>query len=185
MTSIRQTEQVATDVGRGGRNRPLLWTIGAIVLAMVAAVVVWVMVSGGEEQPTLSFDGTSTTYTGPETLQAGSVTFKLENTSDVTQGFFWARYLDESLMPSDDYLVAMGVEPIGEEGVTLEHEYAWIELHGTVPPWVDYFMLLPDVEPNTTIEATTELTAGRYVLAAQDLAAQKAYPGAIIEVVNE
>mgnify|MGYP001820964966 FL=1 len=100
--------------------------------------------AGGEGEPTLTFDGTALTYSGPETLEAGDVTFTLENTSDEVMAFAWVLYNDDS--------------------VTLEQERAWFEENpdsATGPPWVETWNRIGEAGPGEVVEETSYLYEGR------------------------
>lgn len=166
-------------------NLGWLWVIVLVLILAGTGVAIWLVLSD-DDQPTLAFDGTAATYSGPTSLQPGEVTFTLENRTDTTAGFLWGRHVDESRFAAvSEWLVAIGMEPIGAEGVTMEHEYSWSETHNVMPPFAEETFDFPDVAANTTIEATAELTEGRYTVLAWDPIALKPYPAAIIEVIND
>jgi len=135
-----------------------LWIVALIVLLAVGAAVLWVVFSGSDEQPTLTFDGTVATYSGPVTLEAGLVTFKLENTSDETMGFYWGLLSDDS--------------------ITMEDEIQ----SDRRPSWYADTSNPGQAGPGAVVEQTTRLPEGRITLLAWGNVSQTRYPAAIIDV---
>jgi hypothetical protein len=94
--STTATSGQASDITTPARtNRRWLWIVALVVVIAIAGIVLWFVFSGGDEEPTLTFDGEIATYSGPETIQTGTeVTVTLVNTSDELVKFVWQR-LDE------------------------------------------------------------------------------------------
>ena len=70
----------------------------AVIVVGGAAVGIAVLITNDTDTPTLSFDGETATYSGPETLEAGAtVTVTLENTSDEKATFGMLRLRDEDM----------------------------------------------------------------------------------------
>jgi hypothetical protein len=151
----------------GGVNLRWLWIVALIAVVAIAGVVLWLLLSGGEGEPTLTFDGTAATYSGPETLEAGDVTFTLENTSGQEMVFAWVLLNDDS--------------------ITLEDEIAWMEenpdsIEG--PPWVETWNRISEVEPGEVVEETSYMFEGRNELGAWNDATDDIYIAVFIDVTG-
>ena len=125
---------------------------------------------GGEGEPTLTFDGTALTYSGPATLEAGDVTFTLENTSDEEMAFNWVLSNDDS--------------------ITLEESRAWIEANpdsNEGPPWVETWNRIGEAGPGEVVEETSYLYEGRNELQAWNpaIGPSSAYVAVVIDVTGD
>ncbi len=148
------------------QKRSYLWLWVALIAVIVAAggITLW-LVLGGDDQPTIGFDGSEATYSGPEIIEAGEVPFKTENNSDVVVDFLWGRH--------------------SEEGITLEQTVAWAESSTDQPPWVEEgFHLVKDQAANSSGERVSWMTAGTYELVVWEVQAEKAHIAALITVVD-
>jgi hypothetical protein len=155
----------ATKPGRG--NLRWLWIVALIAVIAIAGVVLWFLLSGGDGEPTLTFDGTAVTYSGPEAVEAGDVTFTLENTSDEDATFAWGLIIDDS--------------------ITLEDEIAWMEANPDyeIPPWLGTWSDIASAEPGEVVEMTTYMVEGRAELTAWNDATGAGYVAAFIEVTGD
>jgi hypothetical protein len=144
-----------------GRRRSWLWIAGVAGLIVVGLGIVGC--SDDEDQPTLSFDGTAATYRGPTTLDAGEITFLLENDSDIEVVFVWGRHR--------------------EEGHSADETIAWNDENpGVPPPWVEEARDIGNPVPaGSTTEQSVELQPGPHDLLAFD---GDAYVGWIATVVQ-
>lgn len=145
----------------GRTQRFWLW-VSLVVVVAAGGIGVWLL-SAGDGEPTLSFDGTSAAYSGPEVLGAGNVLFHIENNSDVVADFLWGRH--------------------GEEGITFEQASSWNDPDGAPPPWVeDGFHLAKDVAPQKATEKLSAMTPGTYELVVWEVEAGKSHVAALITV---
>jgi hypothetical protein len=169
----------------GWRTAAIAFAAVILVVGAVAGIAAMVgddgddVVVGGDEEPTLTFDGTTVTYSGPETLEAGAVTFTLNNTSEEDIYFAWGLINDDSF--------------------TLEDELAWIAANPdtrSTPPWLIAWTEIGQVDPGETVERTTSLIKGKNDLVAlppihRDLRGDMesrngaTYVAAIIEVTGD
>lgn len=149
-----------------GSNLRWLWIVALIAVVAIAGLVLWLLLSGGEGEPTLTFDGTAVTYSGPETLEAGDVTFTLENTSDEDATFAWGQVIDDS--------------------ITLEDEIAWMEANPgyEVPPWLGTWADIGWAEPGEVVETATYMFEGRAELTAGNDATGAGYVAVFIDVTG-
>ncbi len=162
--SSSSTVDPDVDAGRQEQSFRWLWLGPVVVIVVLGGVGLWLAL-GGDDEPTLSFDGTQATYNGPEVLEAGNTLFKIENDSDVVADFLWGRH--------------------GEEGITLEQTVAWAETNTDQPPWVEEALhLVKDLAPHSTGERLAWMTAGTYELIVWDVQAEKAHVAAIITVTD-
>ena len=158
----------------------------AVILVVGAVVGIAALARDGDddvvavaaEEPTLTFDGTTATYSGPETLQ-GDEPFILTNTSE------------------DDIYFAWGL--ISDDSITVEDELAWIAANPdskTTPPWLIAWGEIGRVDPGETVERTASLIKGRNDLAAfppitrdpladMEYRNRASYVAAIIEVTGD
>jgi hypothetical protein len=147
MSTTPTSEQTPAATKPRGRNLRWLWIVALIAVIAIAGIVLWFVFSGSDGEPTLAFDGTSLTYSGPESLTVGAVTFTLENTSDGPATFAWGLINDDS--------------------ITLEDEVAWVEANpGAVPPWIQTWGEIGRVEAGTVVKPTAMLLEGRNDLVA-------------------
>lgn len=121
-----------------------------IALIAIAGIVLWLVFAGSDEEPTIAFDGTTATYSGPTTLEAGTITFSLTNTHDDATDF--ARVIST------------------DADLTLEEVNAWLaanpEPRGD-SPWfggIDYL----GVMAGQTIDYDSTFSEGTYVLLMMD-----------------
>ena len=150
----------ATPPPGGHRRSSWLWAVLAVGALLVVGIGVWALsAGGGDDQPTLTFDGAVATYQGPDTIEAGQVTFRLENESDREVVFVWGRH--------------------NQEGITEEQQRAWVEENpSSPPPWIeDAGDIGPPVPAGTTVEQTIELAPGPTDLFAWDEIEYVGYPG--------
>lgn len=160
----QQATDFVTTESSEARSSTWLWAAPAVGLLLVIGIVVWAWSSGGgDDQPTLTFDGTATTYSGPDPIEAGEVTFLLKNESGRDVVFVWGRHT--------------------RDDVTEEETMAWVEENpSTAPPWVAEAQDIgPTVPAGTSVEQTSELRPGRTDLLVFD---EIAYPAVIIEVTD-
>lgn len=110
----------------------------------------------GEAVGTFTFDGTTWTYDGPSTLEAGSVTFSLVNTSSEQVGVFsWFG------LEGEEFDAELAVVPVGTDiGAPSDDPPA--------PP--SDFMALLRAAPGETASATTVMGAGTHVIDCATLA---------------
>jgi hypothetical protein len=136
--------------------------IGHLLAVLVVASAL-VGCSGEGERPTLSFDGDSATYSGPDVLSEMPVTFVLENPTTGMVVFGWA--------------------VTNDEGITLEDEVAWIESHGDeVPPWAGDYGHIGVNFMNDTREEAVEVPDGHVLLWANTQSDDAVYPAAYVTV---
>lgn len=153
------------DEPRGGRPR-LLWILSLIVLIVVAGVVLW-LAFAGEGEPTATFDGEVATYSGPDTLEAGSVTFTLDATEYEPEVMFAvARIADDSLTMED-------FEALADEYTADE-----------APPGVFTEFDTSSVVTDEVLEHEFTVSEGRWLLVANTApdGTNRAHPAAILEV---
>ena len=133
-----------------------------LVVFLVASSLVGC--GGADEMPTLSFDGESATYSGPEVLSEMPTTFVLENPTMGMVMFGWAVSSDAS--------------------ITLEDEIAWIDSHGTdeAPPWVEDYGHIGVNFMNDTREESLEVPDGHVMLWAETRGDDAVYPAAYVTV---
>jgi hypothetical protein len=133
-----------------------------LVVLLVASS--FVGCGGEDETPTLSFDGETATYSGPEVLSEMPVAFLLENPTTGMVIFGWSVTNDES--------------------ITLEDEVAWIESHGDeLPPWAEEeYGHLGVNFMNDTREEAVELPDGHVFLWANTQSDDAVYPAAYVTV---
>jgi hypothetical protein len=149
MSTTPTSEQPPDVTKPSGTNLRWLWIVALIAVIAIAGIVLWFVFSGTDEEPTLTFDGATLTYSGPESLEAGDVTFTLENTSEEEMTFAWGLINDDS--------------------ITLEDDKAWVEADpspGSTPPWVATWGEIGRAAPGATVEKRTSLLVGRNDLVA-------------------
>jgi hypothetical protein len=166
-TTKRSGRETPDTTKPAGGNLRWLWIAAVIAVIAIAGVVLWLLLSGGEGEPTLTFDGTALTYSGPETLKAGDVTFTLENTSEEEMVFYWALFNDDS--------------------ITLEDSIAWMEANpdsNTGPPWIETSNWTGEAEPGEVLERAFYMFEGRNELGAFNDATGDVYIAAVIDVTG-
>lgn len=147
MSTTPTSERAHDATTPDGRSLRWLWVVALIAVIAIAGIVLWFVFSGADEEPTLAFDGTTLTYSGPESLEAGDVTFTLENTSEENVTFAWGLLNDDS--------------------ITVEDEIAWFEANpGSVPPWLETSDLIGEAAPGEVVERVAYLLEGRNDLVA-------------------
>jgi hypothetical protein len=144
-----------------------IWIAIGIVVVVAAAVGVWLVLDEGE--PTVTFDGTVATYSGPTSFEAGSITFTLDATEyDYSGGvaIAFAPLTDESLTMSD-------LEALAEQ-------YAATE----VPPGIDVGRAKIIFAGSEVIEREVTLNEGMWAVVANTApsAGNRVHPAAILEV---
>jgi len=116
---------------RPPRWRTAVITFAAVIVVVGATLGIAALIASDGDDPvatadtasTLTFDGATLTYRGPESLQAGTVvTVTLENASDEEVSFNWLRLRDED-MTVEEFLAAFqaGEDPVSD-GQSLEPE---------------------------------------------------------------
>lgn len=150
---------------RGSRVR-LLWILGLVALIVAAGLVLW-LVFAGEGEPTATFDGETSSYSGPDTFEAGSVLFTLD-----------ARAYEPEVM--------FAVARIADDGLTMDDFEALADEYpaDVVPPGVFTDFDTSSVVTDTVVEHEFTLTEGRWLLVAATApdGTNRVHPAAIIEV---
>lgn len=157
-----------TDVVRPGRKPiRMLWILLLLALVVVAGLALWIWF-GDEGEPSATFDGEVATYSGPESLETGTVTFTFDASAYEGErgvAFIIAEMLDDSLTMAD-----------------LE-AYAEVNPARDKPPWLGRLEVsfVTDV-----IEKDVTLTAGTYSVWANTAPTDgdRAHPAAILEVTG-
>lgn len=170
MSTASTTDRTVDVAKPRGRKTLWLWVGVLVAVIAVAGIAAWLVFSSGGEDPTLVFDGSTATYSGPDTFEAGEVTFTLENTTREMVRFGWNVTNDES--------------------VTLEEEIAWMETHRgssyEIPPWVEEYggigqvAFMDDVQ-----EASVELPEGKILLIVWNPGENVLHPAAHITVTSD
>lgn len=139
-----------------------LWITASVLVLAGAGIALWLVLSG-DGQPTITYDGTAAVYSGPDELEAGIHTFRLENNSESAVDFHYARHDPE----------------FGE--VTFEEVQAWA---GTdAPPWVEELGLFTRARAGLVVEESAEFVAGsRYELIVYDVQTGEGHAASVIEV---
>jgi len=146
-------------VDRAADHRPG-WMIAVTAFAiaiLIAAAVGLIALLGNDRgeviiapppMPTVSFDGETATYTGPETFDRRTLTVVLENTSGDMAGLGWNVMNDES--------------------ITLAEEIAWMATHRgntyEIPSWVEQYGGIGRFHQNGTWEGSAEIPDGKVLL---------------------
>lgn len=111
----------------------------------------------GDVVGTFTFDGTTWTYDGPSTLEAGMITFSLVNTSDVEVAVFsWFGLEGEELEAE------LAVTPVGT---------AMGPQSDAPPPPPSDFLWLVEAGPGESVSATSVIGAGEHLIDAGTMAA--------------
>ena len=156
--------------------------VAAIIVVVGATIGIATLITNDNDTAatpdtvqTLTFDGATLTYRGPETLQAGSeITLTLENTSDETVQFNWGRLRDED-MTLEEFLAAFhaGEDPISD-AQSIEEARSGVPAHSVV-----------DAEYRLNTEGTYVLNATIPFFDEQGLMAKKRYYAGLIEVTGD
>ena len=115
-------------------------------------------VVSGDAVGTFTFDGTTWSYDGPSTLEAGMITFSLVNTSDVE-----VRLASWFGLEAEELAAQLEIAPVGTD----------LGPQSDAPPPPPSDMLWPLVEaaPGESASATTVLGAGSHLIDAATMAA--------------
>lgn len=156
------------------RGRIRVIAIVAIIVVVGAAIGLAALITD-DGDATLTFDGETATYDGPETIQAGTeVTITLVNTSDELVKFIWLR-------PREEYS-AMTLEEVDaayQAGENVSHDGRKIGAQTGVPAYEDI-----DTEYKVPIEGTYLLAAETPRINEQGLHEYVVYTAAIIEATG-
>ncbi len=150
------------------RRARAIWIVIGILVVAAAAVGIWFLVAD-EGEPTVTFDGSTATYSGPTSFEAGSITFTLDATEyDFPGGvaFILVPLSDESLTMAD-------LEAIADE-------YAANE----IPPGFDVVRARIFFVEAEVIETDITLSEGRWGVWANTspMDTNRAHPAAILDV---
>ena len=165
MSTTPTSERTPDTSKPGGRNLRWLWIVALIAVIAIAGVVLWLVISNGDEEPAITFDGTTATYSGPTTLEAGAITFSLTNTHENAMDFGRTISTDPDL--------------------TLEEVKAWLEANPNPEedsPWFGGYDYLGIVMTGQTIDWDTTFPEGTYVLLMLDQFTHIPYPASVIDV---
>jgi hypothetical protein len=125
---------------------------------------------GDDQQPTLTFDGTTAAYSGPSELEAYPTlqTFRLVNNSDQIIDFVFAP-----------------VKPEEFEGITEQDAIEWELTESSPPPWIgNPGHFAKNVPSGEALEGEATFIADKtYQLAVWSVSAEKAYFAAWIDAV--
>jgi len=134
------------------QRRSHLWRVALIEVLQPASLAV------GEPVGTFTFDGTTWSYDGPSTLEAGMITFSLVNTSDVE-----VRLASWFGLEAEELAAQLEIAPVGTD----------LGPQSDAPPPPPSDMLWPLVEaaPGESASATTVLGAGSHLIDAATMAA--------------
>jgi hypothetical protein len=170
MSTTPTPEQTPDVTKPSGPNLRWLWIVALVAVIAVAGIVLWFVFSGGAEEPILTFDGTTATYSGPDTFVAGEeVTFTAENQTSEMVTFGWSRNNDET--------------------ITLEEEIAWMETHRgssyEIPPWVEDYGGFTPAFSDDVREGSVVFEAGKGLLWVWDARERIIYPAAHITASSD
>ena len=65
MSTPPTSEGAVDDTTLGRRATRWFWIVALVAVVAIGAAVLWIVILGSDEQPTLTYDGTSATYSGP------------------------------------------------------------------------------------------------------------------------
>lgn len=158
---------------RRGPGRTVVLAFAAVIVVLgAAAFVAGVLTDRGEDLigadavPTLTFDGETVTYDGPEAFDTGVITFRLDTTARD--------------------MIAFGWNVMNDESITLEEEIAWMETHRgpgyEIPPWVEDYGGIGTTTTAWTWEETVELPDGKLLLYVWSAGPRILYPAAHIYI---
>lgn len=168
MTPPVAPERLADVVHPGRKPIRMLWILALIAVVVIGGLALWIWL-GGEEEPTVTFDGTTATYSGPETLEAGTVTF-----------IFDAADYESSRA------VAFIIAEMTDESLTMEDLEAYSEINPArdKPPWagtLQVWLVSDAIEKDVTLTAGTfSVWASTHLPPDED----RAHPAAILEVTG-
>lgn len=181
-TMDTQQRPASRESKRPARWRTAVIAFVAVIVVVVATIGIATMITNDNDTAatpdtvqTLTFDGATLTYRGPETLQAGTVvTLTLENTSNETVQFNVGRLRDED-MTLEEFLAAIqaGEDPVSD-GRSIEEARSGVPAQSVV-----------DAEVRLNIEGSYVLAAAVPAFDEQGLMVWERYPGAIIKVVGD
>jgi hypothetical protein len=162
---------------RTANQRPR-WAAAAgvfvVAILIVAAVGLFGLLGNNRSEvvvvppplPTISFDGESAAYAGPETFDRTTLTFLLENTSGEMAGLGW--------------------NVLDDESITFADEIAWTETHRgdayEIPAWVREYGPIVNFHTNGTWEGSAEIPEGEVLLYVWQPGPKILYPAAHIRV---
>lgn len=161
MTNHISTEQSGRDGLAAQRPARISAAVAVILVAAIAVTLVWLVLSRTNE-PTVSFDGTVASYTGPDVLDSGIVAFTLENSSDGNVSFGLTLVKDTWTL--DDAKAYEGTE--------------------STPPWIADRSSLTTVGPNEVVERDVNLRSGIVQLHVWDRTEQLEHIAGWIEVTE-
>jgi hypothetical protein len=180
-TGLRPNARVVDQTGPAGtdglavrrRWRAAALAFALVILVMGAAAFLAGLIAnrgddliGADSIPTLTFDGETVAYVGPETFDTNVITFRVETTADRMIGFGWNVMNDES--------------------ITLEEEIAWMETHRgstyEIPPWVEDYGMIGTITTAWNWEETVELPDGKLLLYVWEPGPKILHPAAHISI---
>jgi hypothetical protein len=175
MDTQQRPETQATQ--RPARSRTAAIAFAAVIVVGAVVGVAMLMTGDGDDLvtvaeavPTITFDGETATYSGPETFEENLLTFRLENNSDsVRASFGWSLLNDET--------------------ITMEDQIAWAGTHQgpnyAIPKWVEGYGAIDfAVSPNTVVEESVSVSFpnGKFQLWLHDYRTKIMYPAGQIYV---
>lgn len=156
----------------GWRTAAIAFAAIILVVGAVAGIAALIRngeddaVAGGAEEPTLTFDGTTVTYIGPTTLEAGTNTFSLENTHGTPVDFGKVLSTDENL--------------------TMEDVRVWSDPNATgQPAWFGGWEVIGFGMPGEVTDYDIVLPAGTYGLLVLDNFTGIFHPATVIQVTAD
>lgn len=181
-TMDTQQRPASRETKRPPRWRTAVIAFAAVIVVVGATIGIATLITNDNDTAatpdtaqTLTFDGATLTYRGPETLQAGTeITVTLENTSDEGVQFNWLRLRDED-MTLEEFLAAFhaGEDPISD-GQSIEEARSGVPAHSVV-----------DAEYRLNTEGTYVLNATIPFFDEQGLMAKERYFAGLIEVTGD
>ena len=181
-TMDTQQRPASREVKRPTRWRTAVIAFAAVVVVMGATIGIASLIANDDDVAatpdtvqTLTFDGQSTTYQGPETLPAGTVfTLTLENTSNETVQFNVGRLRDQD-MTLEELVAAVqtGEDPVSD-GQSIEEARSGVPAQNVV-----------DAEVRLNIRGFVLSSAAIPTFDEQGLMVWEQYPGAIIKVAGD
>jgi hypothetical protein len=181
-TMDTQQRPASRETKRPPRWRTAVIAFAAVIVVVGATIGIATLITNDndtaatpETVQTLTFDGQSITYRGPDTFQAGTVfTITLENTSDETVQFNVARLRDED-MTLEEFRAAhqAGENPVSS-GQSIEEARSGVPARSVV-----------DAEVRLDTEGTYVLDATIPFFDEQGLMAKERYFAGLIEVTGD
>jgi hypothetical protein len=166
MSTSPTFERASADTKPSGRNLRWLWIVALVVVIAIAGIVLWLVFSGDDEAPALTFDGATATYIGPTTLEAGTNTFSLDNTHDTAVDFGKVLSTDENL--------------------TMEDVRVWSDPNATgQAAWFGGWEVIGVAMAGEVVDYDIVLSEGTYGLLALDRFTGIFYPAAVIQVTAD